>query len=82
MNNYTYTIIDIADLDSVDFSEVHETSAATIRKSINGTKFVMEYLDEPTFVTDGTVTPSAVMNHEDALTLMATPEWTNPDPPM
>ena len=31
MNNNTYTIIDIADLDSVDFSEVHETSAETTR---------------------------------------------------
>ena len=56
MNNYTYTIIDIADLNSVDFSEVHETSADTIRKSIDETKFVMEYDETPSFVTDGTIT--------------------------
>jgi len=80
MNNYTYTIIDIADLDNVNFSEVHETSAETIRKSINGTKFVMEYSETPSFVTDGTITPLATLNHSEALELMATEDWTSSDP--
>ena len=77
MNNYTYTIIDIADLNSVDFSEVHETSADTIRKSIDETKFVMEYDETPSFVTDGTITPLATLNHSEALELMATEDWTS-----
>ena len=77
MNNYTYTIIDINDLDSVDFSEVHETSADTIRKSIDETKFVMEYDEIPSFVTDGTITPLATLNHSEALELMATEDWTS-----
>ena len=80
MNNYTYTIIDIADLNSVDFSEVHETSAATIRKSIDETKFVMEYDETPSFVTDGTITPLATLNHSEALELMASEDWTSSEP--
>ena len=80
MNNYTYTIIDIADLNSVDFSEVHETSADTIRKSIDETKFVMEYDETPSFVTDGTITPLATLNHREALELMASEDWTSSEP--
>ena len=80
MNNYTYTIIDIADLNSVDFSEVHETSADTIRKSIDETKFVMEYDETPSFVTDGTITPLATLNHSEALELMASEDWTSSEP--
>jgi hypothetical protein len=80
MNNYTYTIIDIADIDNVNFLEVHETSADTIRKSIDGEKFVMEYGATPSFVTDGTVIPLATLSHSEALELMATEDWTSPDP--
>ena len=80
MNNYTYTIIDIADIDNVNFLEVHETSADTIRKSIDGTTFVMEYDEEPSFVTDGTITPLATLSHSEALELMATEDWTSSDP--
>jgi len=80
MNNYTYTIIDITDLDNVNFSEVHETSADTIRKSIDGTTFVMEYGETPSFVTDGTITPLATLNHSEALELMATEDWTEESP--
>ena len=80
-NHYTYAICNVAtDLPNINFNQVITTSAETIRKSIDETLFVTKWVSEPEFVTDGTVTPSAVMNHEDALTLMATPEWTNPDP--
>ena len=80
-NHNTYAICSLAtDLSNINFNEIPETSADTIRKSINETLFVIKWITEPEFVTDGTVTPSAVMNHEDALTLMATPAWANPDP--
>jgi len=83
-NHYTYAICNVAtDLPNIDFNQVVTTSAETIRKSVDGTLFVTKWISEPEFVTDGTVTPSAVMNHEEALTLMATPQWTNPnDPPV
>ena len=82
-NHYTYAICNVAtDLPNINFNEVITTSAETIRKSIDETLFVTKWISEPEFVTDGTVTPSATMNHEDALTLMATPEWTSPGPPL
>tara|TARA_Y100000593_G_scaffold29273_1_gene58308 strand:+ start:948 stop:1196 length:249 start_codon:yes stop_codon:yes gene_type:complete len=79
MNNYTYTIVNITDLDSVDFSEVHETSADTIRKSIDETKFVMEYDETPSFVADGTIIPLETLTHAEALELMTTEDWTCTD---
>tara|TARA_R100000664_G_C2722953_1_gene115860 strand:- start:16 stop:261 length:246 start_codon:yes stop_codon:yes gene_type:complete len=81
MNNYTYTIVNITDLDSVDFSEVHETSADTIRKSIDETKFVMEYDETPSFVADGTIIPLETLTHAEAIELMASEDWTSNDLP-
>tara|TARA_R100000655_G_C2969346_1_gene190100 strand:- start:986 stop:1243 length:258 start_codon:yes stop_codon:yes gene_type:complete len=79
-NHYTYAICNVAkDLPKFNFNEVITTSAETIRKSVDGTLFVTKWMSEPKFVTDGTVTPSATMNHEEALTLMATDAWTNKD---
>ena len=81
-NNYTYAICNVAtDLPNIDFNQVGETSADTIRKSIDETLFVLKWVSEPEFVTDGTVTPSDTMDHAGALTLMATAAWTNPDGP-
>jgi len=76
----TYAIINIADLPNIDFSQVGETDESTIRKSLDETQFVLKWNTEPTFITDGTVTPLQTLTHEEALTLMATPEWSEPIP--
>ena len=51
MNNYTYVIADISELNNVDYSQVLQTSADTVRKNIEQTKFILKY--------DGT-TPSTI----------------------
>lgn len=76
----TYITVAIADLPKIDFSQVGETSENTIRKSLDGTEFVLKYNAEPSFISDGTVVPLQTMTHEQALTLMATPEWSEPMP--
>ena len=74
-NNRTYTILNISDLSNVDFSQVGETSADTVRKSIDRTQFVIKYNSIPTFISDGTVTPIEVLNYSEVLALMATDKW-------
>ena len=74
----TYAKINIADLSLIDFAQIGETDENTIRKSIDGTQFIIKYDTEPTFIADGTVTPLEVMTHTQALTLMASPEWAAP----
>ena len=76
----TYAIISIADLSNIDFSQVGETDENTIRKSLDETQFVLKWNTEPTFITDGTVTPLQTLTHEEALVLMASAEWSEPMP--
>ena len=81
-NHYTYAICNVAtDLPNIDFNQVVTTSAETARRSIDGTLFITKWISTPTFIEDDTVVPSAIMNHEEALTQMATPEWTDPNGP-
>jgi hypothetical protein len=71
----TYAIIDINDITSVDFSQVEQNSADTVRKSLDGLKFVLKWNVEPTFIADGTITPLQTLTHAECLALMATAEW-------
>jgi hypothetical protein len=72
-----YAIININDLDNVDFTQIGETSSETIRKSLDETMFVLKWETMPTFITDGTIVPLQVLTHEECLELMNTSEWTN-----
>tara|TARA_R100001463_G_scaffold82479_2_gene137087 strand:- start:753 stop:1031 length:279 start_codon:yes stop_codon:yes gene_type:complete len=81
LNNLTYAICNIStDLQNIDFSQVGQSSAETVRRSINDTLFVIKYNAEPTFIKDGTVTPSRVLSHSECLELMATSEWSEEEP--
>lgn len=79
LNNLTYAICNIAtDLANIDFSQVGQSSAGTIRRSLDDTLFVIKYNAEPTFINNGTVTPSQTLTHSEALILMSTPAWSEP----
>jgi hypothetical protein len=74
----TYSIIDINDLLKVDFTQVGETTPSTIRKSLDGSKFVLKWDQTPTFITDGSVVPLQILTHDECLELMETDEWSKP----
>lgn len=76
----TYAIISITDLANIDFAQIGETDENTIRKSLNETEFVIKWNTEPSFITDGTVVPMQTLTHKQALTLMATPKWSEEIP--
>ena len=81
MNNKTYSICNIAtDLKNIDFSQVGESSASTIRRSLDDTLFVIKYSSEPTLIKDGTVKPIQTLTHSEALELMSTASWNEPAP--
>lgn len=71
----TYAIININDLSKVDFSQVGQTSADTVRKSLDGSMFVLKWEETPTFITDGTIIPLQTLTHQECLDLMNTSEW-------
>jgi len=76
-NTKTYAVIELVDLDLIDFSQINETSKDTIRKSLDETQFVIKWQEGyiPTFITDSTVVPVGTYDHHAILELMATPEW-------
>lgn len=73
-----YVIINADEVDSVDFSKVDETSADTIRYSLDGTKTFVKFESDttPSFL-DG----KTQYTHSEILVELATPEWTDPNPP-
>ena len=77
-----YAIIYTTDIDNVDFTQVPEKNNEYLRYSLDGTEFVIKWFDEhePTFITDGTVVPLQTLTHEQALTLMASAEWSEEIP--
>jgi hypothetical protein len=72
-----YAIININDLDNVDFTQIGETSSETIRKSLDGSMFVIKWETEPDFIKDDVVIPLQVLSYQECLELMNTSEWTN-----
>ena len=83
-NNLTYAICDIAtDMSKVDFSQASQSSGITCRRSLDDTLFVIKYPTGkvPTFINTGVIVPSQTLDHAATLTLMATPEWSEPMPP-
>ena len=77
-----YAIISTTDINNVDFTQVPEENNQYLRYSLDKTEFVIKWFNEhtPTFITDGTVVPLQTLTHEEALTLMASAEWTEPIP--
>jgi len=76
----TYAICNVAsDLENVDFKQVSQTTPDTVRKSIDTTQFVISYKSTPAFISSGLVVPSSILNHEEALSLMKTSEWYQPE---
>ena len=81
-NTLEYAIINSVDLSLIDFSQICETSENTLRYSLDGSQFVIKWEDGdlPSFILNGSVTPSATMNHETVLELMGTSAWVEENP--
>lgn len=79
MNN-TYMIFNVSELEQIDFTQVKETSIDTVRKSLDGTKTFVKWEGEiPQCVVDLT-TKEGPYTYEEILAILATPEWTDPNP--
>ncbi len=56
-NYSTFAVVNMNDLSKVDFSQVGQTSADTVRKNLLSppTQFILKWEEEPTFISDGTI---------------------------
>ena len=81
-NGLTYVTLAVSEADQLDFSQIEQTSIDTLRISLDGTQTIVKW------ATDSGV-PSSVaaltskgpyMTHDEALALMSTSAWTDPNP--
>jgi hypothetical protein len=76
-----YVIFNVSELDKIDFNQVFETSAETIRKSVDETLTFVKYAtDEMPSSVASLDTKQGPYSHEEILVILATPEWTDPNP--
>ena len=74
--NRNYLIFNMSQVDSVDFSAVLETSADTLRLSVDETKSFVKWEGEtPSFVSDLTNTEGPY-SHSQILEVLAGEAWT------
>lgn len=72
----TYVILNADEVDDINFGEVMETSADTLRFSVDGDKtFVKFEGDTPDFLAGKTT-----YTHSEILAILQTEEWTPPTP--
>lgn len=76
----TYIVINLTDTNIVLFSQVNENSAQTMRRNLANTQGLLSFQVEPSFITDGSLTPVSTLTHEEALALMSTSDWSEPMP--
>jgi len=67
----TYCITDASEVSSVDFDQVAETSADTLRYSLDGTKTFVKYEGTQPFFLLG----KTEYTHEEILSILSGPEW-------
>ena len=69
----TYVIIDASEVGNVNFDQVQETSADTLRYSLDGTKTFVKYEgDQPSFLSG-----KQEYTHSEILTILSGAEWTS-----
>jgi hypothetical protein len=78
-DNRHYMIFNVSELDTIDFEAVLETSAETVRKSVDETKTFVKW--------EGDATPECVANlttkegpysHAEILAILSGEDWTAP----
>ena len=78
--NRRFVIFNVTELPLIDFNQVYETSIDTVRKSVDQTQTFVKYdMPQPSSVAALT-TKSIEYTYDEILEILATPEWTNPEP--
>jgi hypothetical protein len=77
--NRRFVIFDVTELNEIDFNQVHETSAETVRLSVDGSKTFVKYdMPQPESVA-ALQTKSEEYTYEQMLAILQTEEWSAPE---
>jgi hypothetical protein len=73
-----FVIFNVTELNKINFNQVFETDANTVRKSVDETKTFVKYdMPQPSSVASLT-SKSQEYTYDEILNILATPEWTSP----
>ena len=75
--NRKYVIVPISGINNINFAEVLETSAATCRYSVDGTKTFVKYEGTMPSSVQGIVGKSQEYSHDEILAILSTAGWTD-----
>ena len=73
-----FMIFPVAELPKVDFTQVFETSANTVRKSVDGTKTFVKWDNEPPAFVSKIEGIEGFYNYDEMLVVLDTAEWCAP----
>jgi hypothetical protein len=77
-----FMIFNVSELNQIDFTQVHETSQDTVRKSVDETKTFVKWDGETPSSVASLTTKEGPYTYEEMLNILATEEWTDPNPMM
>jgi len=72
-------IFNISELDTIDFTQVLETSQDTVRRSVDGTRTFVKWGGDVPSSVEALTTKEGPYNYEEILTILAGPDWTPED---
>jgi hypothetical protein len=75
-----YMIFNVSELSEIDFTQVLETSAQTVRKSVDETKTFVKWEGTMPQCVAELDTKEGPYTHSEILTILAGPDWTDPQP--
>lgn len=81
-DNREFMIFNVSELNKINFNEVLETSEDTVRKSVDLTKTFVKWNGSTPPCVQSLTTSEGPYTYNEILTILSTPEWTDPNPPM
>ena len=72
-------IFNVSELTNIDFTQVHETSIDTVRRSVDGTKTFVKWDGETPSSVLSLTTSEGPFTYDEILEVLSTSEWTNYD---
>ena len=76
--NRNFIIFLVDELNKIDFDQVLETSADTVRRSVDGTKTFVKWDNETPSCIDDIITKEGPYTHSEILEILSGEEWTSP----
>jgi hypothetical protein len=77
-----FMIFNVLELNQIDFTQVHETSQDTVRKSVDETKTFVKWDGETPSSVASLTTKEGPYTYQEILNILATEEWTDLNPMM